>query len=225
MAGTPNVTLRLSNRPENVLLVRQAINGLADALGLDPLDLNDINTAVTEACNNVVLHAYDGGEGPLEVDLCLGADDLEVSVRDSGRGIAPSAQPDGPVDGGIGLPVMHALASDVQLHDRDGSGTDVEMRFALTGILSAAIPALYYLRTFKRALNADIGANQANGSPDPTLRMDLMKKLNLGGALSELPLALGVFYLLAGGEKRWFVGAACMSIALRLSYRPFTGVR
>src|SRR5262249_48642147 len=28
-------------------------------------------------------------------------------------------------------------------------------RFGLTGILSAAIPALFYLRTFKRALNAD----------------------------------------------------------------------
>jgi hypothetical protein len=31
-----------------------------------------------------------------------------------------------------------------------------------------------------------------------------------------------VIYLLAGGEKRWFIGAACITLALRLSYRPFT---
>ena len=99
-------------------------------------------------------------------------------------------------------------------------------RFGLTGILSASLPALYYLRTFKRALNADIAAsNKANGIPDPQLRMDLMKKLNVGSALTELPLAVGVLYLLAGGEQRWFVGAACLSVALRLSYRPFTGAR
>ena len=96
-------------------------------------------------------------------------------------------------------------------------------RYGLMGILAAAIPALYYLRTFKRALNADIAASNARkGVPEPALRQDLMKKLNVGGALSELPLALGVIYLLAGGEQRWFIGAACISISLRLSYRPFT---
>ena len=73
MAGTPNVRLSLSNRAENVLLVRQALSGLAEAVGLDPIALNDVSTAVTEACNNVVLHAYGGGEGPLEVELCATA--------------------------------------------------------------------------------------------------------------------------------------------------------
>lgn len=105
-------------------------------------------------------------------------------------------------------------------------GIDPEWtRFGVTGILSAAIPSLYYLRTFKRALNADIASRRTNGVPDPALRMDLMKKLNVGSALSEMPLALGVVYLLAGGEQRWFIGAAFVSLALRLSYRPFTGSR
>ncbi len=106
-------------------------------------------------------------------------------------------------------------------------GVDPEWtRFGLTGILSAAIPALFYLRTYKRALNADLAATKrANGVPDPALRLDLMKKLNVGSALSELPLAVGVVYLLAGGEARWFVGAAFVSLSLRLSYRPFAAPR
>jgi hypothetical protein len=75
-------------------------------------------------------------------------------------------------------------------------------------------------------LNADLEATRrGNGIPDPVLRLDLMKKLNVGSALSEMPLAVGVVYLLAGGELRWFVGSAFVSLALRLSYRPFVASR
>ena len=65
----PNVRLQLSNRPENVSLVRAVLAGVAEAVDLDPEQLDEIRTAVTEACNNAVLHAYAGGEGPLEVDF------------------------------------------------------------------------------------------------------------------------------------------------------------
>jgi len=63
--GSPNIRLSLSNRPENVALVRQMLAGVAEAVGLDGNDLNDISTAATEACNNVVLHAYEGGKDRL----------------------------------------------------------------------------------------------------------------------------------------------------------------
>ena len=78
----PNVRLTLSNKPENVLLVREMLTGVAEMVDLDGSDLNDIRTAVTEACNNVVLHAYEGDEGPLEVEVYGGAHSaLEVVVR------------------------------------------------------------------------------------------------------------------------------------------------
>jgi len=105
------------------------------------------------------------------------------------------------------------------------AGVDPEWtRHGFLGILVMSVPALWYLRTFKRSLDADIAVTrERNGLPDPQRRNDLLRKLSIGGALCELPLALGVIYLLAGGEKRWFVGAACVALALRLSYRPFTG--
>jgi serine/threonine-protein kinase RsbW len=131
MAGNPNVRLRLANRPENVLLVRQALNGLAETLGIDALELNDVTTAVTEACNNVVLHAYRGAEGPLEVELSAPAGGLDVLVRDRGIGIhsAEASAREEEISGGIGLPVIHALAQQVELRDLDGGGTEVEMHF------------------------------------------------------------------------------------------------
>ena len=105
------------------------------------------------------------------------------------------------------------------------AGVDPEWtRYGLYGILAAGIPAIWYVRRFKRALNADIAAViRQGGVPDPRLRQELLKKLSVGGALCELPLALGALYLMAGGETRWFVSAAMVSVALRLSYRPFTG--
>ena len=69
MADAAERSPHASNKPENVLLVREMLTGVAETVDLDGSDLNDIRTAVTEACNNVVLHAYQGDEGPLEVEV------------------------------------------------------------------------------------------------------------------------------------------------------------
>jgi serine/threonine-protein kinase RsbW len=129
MAGTPNVRLKLANRAENVLLVRQALSGVADVVGLDAIALNDISTAVTEACNNVVLHAYGGDEGPLEVELSTVHEGIDVLVRDRGEGIRPGVKAAEEVSGGIGLPVIQALSESVDFRDVPGGGTEVAMRF------------------------------------------------------------------------------------------------
>ena len=129
----PNVRLNLSSRPENVVLVRQVLRGLADTVGLDAIELNDISTAVTEACNNVVSHAYPDGEGPLEVELHASEDGLEVVVRDHGCGLSPQPEPAAQI-GGIGLPVMAALAESVEFVSLSGGGTEVRMRFAASKV-------------------------------------------------------------------------------------------
>ena len=89
MSGLPNVVLTLPNRPENVSLVREMLNGLADALDLERDRLDDIKTAVSEACNNVVLHAYEGGEGPMALRVHINENSLEILVSDQGSGIRP----------------------------------------------------------------------------------------------------------------------------------------
>ncbi len=129
MPETPNVCLRLPNRPENVLIVRQALSGLAATLPLDAIESNDLNTAVTEACNNVAMHAYEGAEGPLEVDVCVD-DAIAVLVRD--RGVGRSAREGhGRGANGIGLAVIDALARRVEFTEPAGGGTEVRMEFPL----------------------------------------------------------------------------------------------
>jgi serine/threonine-protein kinase RsbW len=129
VATIPNVQLSLSSKAENVLLVRQALSGLGETIGLDPIELNDVSTAVSEACNNVVLHAYNGEAGPLEVDISILPAALEVAVRDHGIGIRPSESDHEQFAGGIGIPVIRALAQEVHFDDLAGAGTEVRMRF------------------------------------------------------------------------------------------------
>jgi serine/threonine-protein kinase RsbW len=130
MAESPNVSLTASNQPENVLLVRETLSGMAETLGVDGVDLNDIRTAVTEACNNVVLHAYEGEEGPLQVEVYLAEHVVEVVVRDHGTGIKPHIRSDQENALGIGLSIIQALAPRVEFKDVAGGGTEVRMEFS-----------------------------------------------------------------------------------------------
>jgi serine/threonine-protein kinase RsbW len=133
MAEPPNVRLQLSNRPENVLLVRELLSGVAESIELDGGDLNDVRTAVTEACNNVVLHAYGGREGLLEVEVHSRPDALEVVVRDHGTGIHPRIRTGEDTALGIGLSVIQALVQRVEFREAQGRGTEVRMEFATEG--------------------------------------------------------------------------------------------
>jgi hypothetical protein len=95
-------------------------------------------------------------------------------------------------------------------------------RYAVGGILLGIVPPMLYLRIFKEALVADEAAVRAHGVPDPVIRPIFLRALAIGGALCEIPMAMGVLHLLFGGETRWFVGATAITILMRISYRPFT---
>jgi serine/threonine-protein kinase RsbW len=102
---------------------------LAEGLGLDPELLDDIKTAVSEACNNVVMHAYEGDSGPLEVRLYVGAQAIEVIVRDRGGGIHVLTPSDDRLQG-VGIPIMRALAEKTSFRPLPEGGTEVWMQFA-----------------------------------------------------------------------------------------------
>jgi anti-sigma regulatory factor (Ser/Thr protein kinase) len=125
----PNVRLNLANTPENVVVVREMLSGVGEAIELDRSDLNDVRTAVTEACNNVVLHAYEGDPGPLEVELYLAAQSLGVRVRDHGVGLPAEPRSLETDTGGIGLHVIQTLTQTVEFADCKQRGTDVRMWF------------------------------------------------------------------------------------------------
>jgi serine/threonine-protein kinase RsbW len=125
----PELRLVLPARPENVALVRQALSGVVDVLKLGEGSLLDINAAVSEACNNVVMHAYEGAEGPMDIYLCIQQTELEVIVKDEGVGIRPNVPEPGLEVQGLGLSLIQALTDRVEFLGGMGEGTTVRMSF------------------------------------------------------------------------------------------------
>jgi anti-sigma regulatory factor (Ser/Thr protein kinase) len=128
MTAPADLVLSLPARAENVAVVRHAFGGLGEALQMPEQLLSDIKLAVTEACTNVVIHAYPEGEGPMEVRAVLGDEHLSVVVRDEGRGVVPRADSPGL---GLGLPLIATLTESLELGTGADDATEVRMTFRL----------------------------------------------------------------------------------------------
>jgi serine/threonine-protein kinase RsbW len=129
-ATAPDVRLTMPARPEGVAVVRQALAGMADALAFDATVLADMKMAVSEACTNVVVHAYEDSDGVLEVDMLADDRGLTIRVRDYGSGIQPHAKRSREAPAlGLGLPLIAALTDSFELHGSSGQGTEVRMTF------------------------------------------------------------------------------------------------
>jgi serine/threonine-protein kinase RsbW len=123
----PWVRLELTSRPEAARLVRSMSTAAGEALGFDPELLSDVNTGVTEACNNVILHAYADRPGPMSVELRSSPDAVVVRVCDQGEGIRQT-MPDG--DGlKVGLALMSAVADRAEFINIPDGGTEVRLSF------------------------------------------------------------------------------------------------
>lgn len=124
------VRLRLPAVPANVALVRQALAGFAESLGLEGARAADTKIALTEACTNAVVHAYGEEGGPLDVTMSATGGRLVLSVRDHGHGLRPlPAATDGPPLG-FGLALIASLSDEFAIAG-GRHGTEVRMAFVL----------------------------------------------------------------------------------------------
>jgi anti-sigma regulatory factor (Ser/Thr protein kinase) len=124
--------MSLPAQAENVAVVRHALAGLAEEIGMDDAGIADLKTVVTEACMNVVVHAYEGEAGPLNVEAEPEPEGLMVTVRDSGVGIRPRPEAE-PSSLRLGLSLIAALSSRFSFSGGLGRGTEVVMYLPLEG--------------------------------------------------------------------------------------------
>jgi serine/threonine-protein kinase RsbW len=109
---------------------RHAVTAYARRTGVADGRLTDIALAVSEACSNVVVHAYPhrAEPGRMEVTARRPDDVLEVAVSDAGRGMMPRTDSPGL---GLGLPLVTRVAEQVEIQSPAGGGTHVKMFFTL----------------------------------------------------------------------------------------------
>ena len=124
--GALGLELTVAATSENVPLLRHATRAYLEDLGLDEPTLNDALLAVTEACSNVVRHAYQDGEGKMTLSGSVADHHVSLIVGDGGRGFTPRIDSPGL---GIGIPLISALAESVEIRASDAGGTEVAMTF------------------------------------------------------------------------------------------------
>ncbi|MOA10204.1 Serine-protein kinase RsbW [compost metagenome] len=120
-------------RAEFIDIVRLALYGFAKNAGFSYEEIEDMKVAVTEACTNVVLHAYTNQQaGVIDITFKLNDEGISICIKDEGDsfdyehtgGKAASlhdkelseVQP-----GGLGLFLMHALMDRVEVVTERGT--------------------------------------------------------------------------------------------------------
>jgi anti-sigma regulatory factor (Ser/Thr protein kinase) len=102
--------------------MRVAVRRWLHELDVAAPDVNDVLVACSEACSNVVQHAYGTRPGDMEVSASLDDGTLVLVVRDTGQWRPAAGR-----GGGWGLQLMRALMDSVEVEQSAG-GTEVKMR-------------------------------------------------------------------------------------------------
>jgi serine/threonine-protein kinase RsbW len=109
---------------------RTEIAALAREAGAPQQVQDDVKLAVTEACANVVVHAYTHGQpaGDLRVSASVDGPLLLVTVRDWGIGVSADSSASGL---GLGLVLLRTLTDSVDIVSHPDDGVEVRMAFDL----------------------------------------------------------------------------------------------
>ena len=130
--------MEVDARLENLLVIAEFISRSMSQLGIEE-GVFEVQTAVDEACTNIIKHAYSAEGGVITVTCEMGDSDFIVTIRDKGKPFDPSSVPppdlDGDLDkrkiGGLGIYLMRKLMDDVSYHFDVVKGNKLVMRKAL----------------------------------------------------------------------------------------------
>lgn len=129
------VRLEFPGRPEYLALVRVVVSRVAGhGPALEPLRVNDLCLAVSEACANAIdAYSDEGRPGALvDVNLAVTAEEIVIDIVDRAGGFdVGSVRPSLPVpnperERGLGMPLMRVLTDEMDVTPTDG-GTAVRL--------------------------------------------------------------------------------------------------
>ena len=127
--------LEFPARSANEALARTAVAALAAQMDPTLDELGDIRTAVSEAVTNVIVHAYPDAVGTVWLRArILEGDELEITVKDKGKGIEDVARARQPLfttggedRSGMGFTIMESFTDRMRVKSAPGKGTTVTL--------------------------------------------------------------------------------------------------
>lgn len=113
-----NLKFIIPGKPEYLTMVRLAISSIATTAGFDLDAVEDMKTAVCEACKNVSCHGFDGFSDKYEVQCNVEKGMIEIIVKDDcdNHTLEKDCKPcqNCPSEGDLGIFVIESLMSEVE---------------------------------------------------------------------------------------------------------------
>lgn len=123
------VSLSLPCKADYVTVARMTTSVIANKFNFDIEDIEDLKVAVSEACNNVVIHS--NIDDFFNIDFFLNGKTFIIEVEDKGKGfdIQKYEGPDleNPSENGLGIYIIETLMDDVEIKTEKGNGTKIVM--------------------------------------------------------------------------------------------------
>lgn len=128
-----SVKLTLPAEAEYLDIVRLTLYGVTSKLGFSYEEIEDMKVAVSEACNNVIVHTYEPDEsGVLEVSFDPVRNGVFITIKDQGQSFDHIQKIESISSlhnkslqevrtGGLGLYLMQALMDKVEVKGENGS--------------------------------------------------------------------------------------------------------
>ncbi|CAM4185491.1 serine/threonine protein kinase [Bacillus manliponensis] len=126
------IEMKVPAKSDYVAIVRLTVAGVANRMGFSYDDIEDMKIAVSEACTNVVQHAYKESTGEITIAFGLYANRLEIMIVDNGVSFDFESLKDkmGPYDmneeverlpeGGLGIYLINTLMDEVKMNHNHG---------------------------------------------------------------------------------------------------------
>lgn len=131
-----SITMTLPASSEFVAVTRLTVSGIAARMNFPIEVIEDLKVSLSEACTNVVQHAYPEKEsGVIEIAFHLHPDKLEIFVEDHGKGFNPKEAASQKENSatiesfglGLGLTFIKSLMDEAEVTSHIGKGTVVRM--------------------------------------------------------------------------------------------------
>lgn len=125
-----HIKISLPGKPEYVSIARLTASVIANQMGFNIDDVEDIKVAVGEACNNAVLHGR-SHEEMFEINFEIQDKRMVIEVRDNGNGFDldeyQAPEPGELRENGLGIFIMKTLMDEVDFIPVQNNGTTIRL--------------------------------------------------------------------------------------------------
>ena len=134
-----SITMSFPAVPELVSTIRLSVSSMASRIAFNVEDIEDIKIAVSEACTNVIQHAYPdstpSNERLIHLAVDLTSEKIAITIQDKGEGFDTSilgtqTQKESSEDTlglGLGLAFVQNLMDHSDIHSEINQGTTITM--------------------------------------------------------------------------------------------------